>query len=261
VGLVKIVSRGEYGACVGKSRNDAGNHFSLRVLGACFAAALFASPNGASAAQDRLDYRVSHSIYGDIGTYSNVVERDGETTKVTTTLDVKVSILGIVAYRRSAHRVETWMGDRLVDFQSTSRLNGKTIALSGAAQGDNFVLASPNGKLRAPATIRVANPWTTNNLNGDTILSPDDGTIRKARLTDAGDTSVTIQARNIRAHEYDIAMIGTAKHYQVWFDASGTPVMFRLFDSDGICTFTLNDPKPSDVLLAEKARNPQQGTP
>ena len=95
----------------------------------------------------------------------------------------------------------------------------------------------------------------------DTVLSPDDGAIRKARLTDAGETSVTIQARNIRVHEYDIGLIGTAKHYQVWFDTVGTPVMFRVFDSDGICTFTLNDPKPPDVLLAERARNPQQGTP
>lgn len=260
MGLGKIVSSGD-GACGAKSRRHAGNHVSLCVLGACFAAVLLASPDGAMAAQDRLDYRVSHSIYGDIGTYSNVVDRDGETTMVTSTLDVKVSILGIVAYRRSAHRVETWMGDRLVDFQSTSRLNGTTIALSGAAQGDNFVLTSPNGKSRAPASIRVANPWTTNNLNGDTILSPDDGAIRKARLTDAGETSVTIQSWNIRAHEYDVAMIGTAKHYQVWFDAAGRPVMFRLFDSDGICTFTLNDPKTSDVQLAQKARNPQQGTP
>ena len=32
-----------------------------------------------------LDYRVSHSIYGDIGTYSNAIERDGQTTMVTST--------------------------------------------------------------------------------------------------------------------------------------------------------------------------------
>ena len=261
MGLVKIVSTGEYGACSAKSRKDAGNHFSLRVLGACFAAVLFASPDGASAAQDRLDYRVSHSIYGDIGTYSNVIETDGDTTTVRTTLDIKVSILGVVAYRRAAHRVETWMGDRLVDFQSTSRLNGKTIVLSGAAQGDKFVLTLPNGKASAPASVRVANPWTTNNLNGDTVLSPDDGAIRKARLTDAGEMSVMIQVQNIRVHEYDVAMVGTAKHYQVWFDTVGTPVMFRVFDSDGVCTFTLNGPRPSDVLLAERARNPQQGIP
>jgi hypothetical protein len=171
VGLAKIVSSGECRACGAKSRKDAGNHFSRRVLCACFAAGLFASPDGASAAQDHLDYRVSHSIYGDIGAYSNVVDRDGETTTVTSTLDVKVSILSIVAYRRSAHRVETWMGDRLVDFQSTSRLNGRTIALSGAAQGDNFVLTSPNGKLRAPTSIHVANTWKKNKINRKKIIS------------------------------------------------------------------------------------------
>ena len=133
--------------------------------------------------------------------------------------------------------------------------------LSGAAQGDEFVRTAPSGKLSAPASLRVANPWTTNTLNGDTILLPDEGVIKKARLTDAGETSVTIQARNVRAREYDIGLIGAAKRYQVWFDAANTPVMFRVFDSDGICTFTLNGPKPPDVLLADRARNPQQGTP
>ncbi len=260
MGLAKIISSGEGGAGVANSGKKAGNHFSLPVLGACFAAVLFSSPE-ATAAQYRLDYRASHSIYGDIGTYSNAIETDGDTTTVTTTLDIKVSILGVVAYRRSAHRVETWMGDRLVRFQGTSLLNGKTIVLSGAAQGDEFILTSPSGKVSAPPSIRVANPWTTNNLKGDTIFSPDDGAIRKARLTDAGEMSVIIQAQNIRAHEYDVALVGTAKHYQVWFDAVGTPVMFRVFDSDGICTFTLNGPRPPDVLLAERARNPQQGVP
>ena len=257
----KIISGGESKPGAAKSRKDARNHFLPSVFGACFAGMLFASPHAASAAQYRLDYQVSHSIYGDIGTYSNVVETDGGTTTVTTTLDIKVSILGIVAYRRSAHRVETWMGDRLVHFQGTSHLNGKTIELSGAAQDDNFVITAPSGKVSAPASIRVANPWTANILNGDTILLPDDGTIRKARLTDAGETSVTIQGQNIRAREYDIGLIGTAKRYQVWFNAANMPVMFRLFDFDGICTFSLNGPKTPDVLLADRARNPQPGGP
>ena len=259
--MAKIILNGECGPGAAKSRKHARNHFLASVFGVCFAGVLFASPDTAAAAPYHLDYKVSHSLYGDIGTYSNVIETDRDTTTVTTTLDIKVSILGVVADRRSAHRVETWMGDRLVHFQGTSRLNGKTIELSGAAQGDEFVLTAPNGKVSAPASIRVANPWTANTLNGDTILIPDDGAIRKARLTDAGETSVTIQGRDIRAREYDIGVIGTAKRYQVWFDAANTPVMFRLFDSDGICTFTLNGPKDPDVLLAERARNPQPGEP
>ena len=115
--------------------------------------------------------------------------------------------------------------------------------------------------MNAPASIRVANPWTANILDGDTIFLPDDGAIRKARLTGAGETSLTIQGRDIRAREYDIGLIGTAKRYQVWFDAANMPVMFRLFDFDGVCTFTLNGPKTPDVLLADRADNPQSGAP
>jgi Family of unknown function (DUF6134) len=261
VGMVRIISGGECKAAAAKSRKNARNHLLPRVFGACLAALLFAGPHAALAAQYRLDYRVSHSLYGDIGTYSNVIETDGDTTTVTSALDVKVSILGVVGYRRDARRVETWMGDRLLDFHGTSHLNGKTIVLRGSARGDEFVIITPNGEVSAPASIRVANPWTTNTLNGDTILLPDEGVIKKTRLTDAGETSVTIRGRNVRVREYDIGLIGAAKHYQVWFDATNTPVMFRVFDSDGICTFTLNGAKLHNMLLAERARNPQQGTP
>lgn len=259
MGMVKIISGCECGTGAAKSRKSSRNHLSLSVFGACFAAGLFGGHDAAAAAQYRLDYRVSHSLYGDIGTYSNVVESDGDSTTVTSALDVKVSILGLVGYRRDARRVETWMGDRLIDFQATSHLNGKTVVLSGAAKGDEFVLTTAHGKVRAPASIRIANPWTTSTLNGDTILLPDEGLIKKVRLTDAGETSVTIRARNVRVREYDIGLIGAAKHYQVWFDAVGTPVMFRVFDSDGICTFTLNGPKPPEVLLADRV--PQPGGP
>src|SRR5258708_6167624 len=136
LGTTKIISGGESEPGAAKSRKNARNHFLPSVFGACFAAALFASPHAAAAVQYRLDYQVSHSIYGDIGTYSNVVETDGGTTTVTTTLDIKVSILGIVAYRRSAHRVETWMGDRLGHFPGRSHPNGKTHQLVGAREGD-----------------------------------------------------------------------------------------------------------------------------
>jgi hypothetical protein len=41
----------------------------------------------------------------------------------------------------------------------------------------------------------------------------------------------------------------------VWFDAADTPVKFNIFDSDGICTFTLSGARPPDVLLAQRAQH------
>ena len=132
-------------------------------------------------------------------------------------------------------------------------MNGKKIVVSGAAEGDGFAVTLPSGTVKAPASIRVANPWTGNTLNGDTILLPDEGVVQKARLTDRGEASVTLGDLEIRARQYDIALIGAKKHYLVWFDAADTPVKFSVFDSDGTCTFTLSGAKPPDVLLAQRA--------
>ena len=240
-------------ACGGPGSAELRKGSLLRFLACSFAALLFTGSPAAAATQ-RLDYRVSHSIYGDIGTYSNVIESDGAATTVTSALDIKVTILGLIAYRQEARRVEQWKGDRLVSFRGVADMNGKRTVVSGEAEGDGFVVTSPSGKTTAPAWVRVANPWTASTLNGDALLLPDDGAVKKARLTDKGEASVLIGEREIRARQYDIALIGAKKHYFVWFDAADTPVKFSVFDSDGTCTFTLSGPKPPDVLLAQRAQ-------
>ena len=246
------INTGRHGPASAQLRRKPLPNF-LRCRFACSFAALLLTGSPTDAATRRLDYRVSHSTYGDIGTYSNVIETEGATTTVTSALDVKVTILGLVAYRRESRRVEQWNGDRLISFHGVSNMNGKKIVVSGAAVGDGFVVTLPSGKVTAPASIRVANPWTGNTLNGDTILLPDEGVVQRARLIDGGEASVTIGDREVRARQYDIALIGAKKHYLVWFDAADTPVKFNIFDSDGICTFTLSGPKPPDVLLAQRA--------
>src|SRR5215468_7575373 len=98
------------------------------------AAAFVANP--AAYAAEKMVYSVHHSRYGDIGTYTNSVEKAGETTTVTTDAHIQVSLLGIVLYRQDAQRQERWNGNRLVSFHGVTTVNGKPTEMTGAAQGD-----------------------------------------------------------------------------------------------------------------------------
>jgi hypothetical protein len=73
-----------------------------RGLERAFAALLsvFAAVSAAQAAPEIYEYRVVHSIYGEIGRYSNTVERRGDETEVRSELRISVRILGISAYRQ-----------------------------------------------------------------------------------------------------------------------------------------------------------------
>jgi hypothetical protein len=93
----------------------------------------FLADDGAAVSADSyaLRYRVKHATYGDIGTYSNTVERTGDTTTVLTEAHFKVSLLGIVLHREDARRTERWRGDRLVFFHGVTTKNGQPVELRG----------------------------------------------------------------------------------------------------------------------------------
>jgi Domain of unknown function (DUF6134) len=192
-----------------------------------------------SASPERMVYRVQHPRYGNIGTYSNAVEKSGNTTTVTTEAHILVSVLGVVLYRQDIARQERWNADRLVAFHGVTTVNGKSIELTGSADGDRFVLMSPDGAIVAPASVRIANPWSADVLRGDTLLTPDRGRIENVQVKTTEETSLAINGRATRTKHYEINRLDGAKRYEVWLDDQGTPVQFITYNPNGMITFTL----------------------
>src|SRR5260221_7148505 len=85
----------------------------------------------ASASPERMVYRVQHSRYGNIGTYSNAVEEAGNVTTVTTEAHIAVSILGFVLYRQDIGRQERWNADRPVSFHRGPTVTRRAYELQG----------------------------------------------------------------------------------------------------------------------------------
>jgi hypothetical protein len=192
-----------------------------------------------SASPERMVYRVQHSRYGNIGIYSNAVEKAGSVTTVTTEAHILVSILGVVLYRQDVARQERWNADRLVSFHGVTTVNGKSYELTGIADGDRFVLMSPDGPIVAPASVRIANPWSADVLRGDTLLTPDRGRIENVQVKTTEETSLAINGRTTRTKHYEINRLDGTKRYDVWLDDRGTPVQFTTNNPNGMVTFTL----------------------
>jgi hypothetical protein len=212
----------------------------FRFLSVIAAAASMAMITPAQPATPQsLVYTVHHSRYGDIGTYSNAVEKTGETTTVVTNAHIQVSILGVVLYRQDAARQEHWSGNRLMSFHGVTTVNGKAFEMSGTAQGDRFVMMSPDGDIVAPASVRIANPWSADVLHGTTMLTPDRGRMENLQVKDGEDTSVSINGRNTSAKRYEIDRLDGQKRYEIWMDTRGTPVKFITYNPNGSVTFTL----------------------
>jgi hypothetical protein len=190
--------------------------------------------NAQSSAQ--FTYRVSHSVFGDIGTYTNTVEptRDGATVKTQAHFEVKM--MGLRMYREEADRTERWQGNRLVSFRGVTDKGNGPQEVKGEARGSSFVINSPEGTITAPWSVHPANPWSSSFLHSNTMMRPDTGKLEQVRVGSGQETAVKIDNANIPAVKYEVD--GSTK-YTVWLDGRGVAVKFLVDDDTGKVTFTL----------------------
>jgi Family of unknown function (DUF6134) len=181
-------------------------------------------------------YRVNHSIFGDIGTYSNPFEPSRDGTTVKTRAHFEVKMLGVRMHREDAERTEHWQGNRLVSFHGVTDKGDGPIEVNGEARGNSFVIISPQGTTTAPWSVHPANPWSANFLHSNTMMRPDSGKLEQVRIGTGQETAVKIDGATIRAVKYEID--GSTK-YTVWLDSRGVPVEFVVDDDTGKVTFML----------------------
>ena len=181
-------------------------------------------------------YRVSHSTFGEIGTYSNTVEPNRDGTTVQTRAHFEVTMLGVRMYREDAARTERWQGNRLVSFHGVTDKGNGPVEVNGEARGNGFVINSSQGTVTAPASVHPANPWSSNFLGSNTMMRPDSGRIEQVRIGSGQETTVKIDGATIPAVKFEVD--GSTK-YTVWLDGRGVPVKFVADDDTGKVTFTL----------------------
>jgi Family of unknown function (DUF6134) len=208
------------------------------------------SPVCEAAAPMQLTYRVTHSVYGDIGTYINTIEPSaGGTTTVRTRAHFEVKMLGIKMYSEDAQRTERWQGNRLIWFSGVTEKHGAPMVIRGEARGNNFIISSPEGTITAPGNVHPANPWSANFLYSNTMMRVDDGKIEKVRISGGEPVVLNLDGRSVRAQKYDV---NGATRYEVWIDSKGVPVMFVVDEDSGKITFTLTSCTICDLAVAQQ---------
>jgi Family of unknown function (DUF6134) len=227
-----MMSRGNL---AGRGRVRHWNRLVFAAVAGVFAY-LVSAGNGYAETPAQFVYRVSHSIFGDIGSYANTIQptRDGVT--VQTRVNFEVSMLGVRVHRENAERTEQWQGDRLVSFHGVTDKGKGPIEVRGEARGNGFVISSSQGIVTAPASVHPANPWSANFLRSNTMMRPDSGQIEQVRIGKGQETVVKIDGASIPAVKFEI---DGSTRYTVWIDGRGVPVMFVADDDTGKVTFTL----------------------
>jgi hypothetical protein len=203
------------------------------------AAALLASATAAGPANaipESYEYRVIHPTYGDIGTYTNIVDRLGDDAEVRTQLKIQVRILGITVYRQEAQRIERWHGQMLLAFDGVTITNGDRLEVHGAPRDGGFAITTPTGTVVAPGGVHPSNPWSAMVLKADVMMSTRTGKISHVQISGGEVTQVSLDGTKLTAHQYEIA---SSKHHFVWLSDDGTPVAFRTNEDGTLIDFVL----------------------
>jgi hypothetical protein len=207
-----------------------------RVLLAALLAAAAALVQPARAEVQVLEYRVEHPLYGDIGTYTTVVERHGDAVEVRSDLHIAVKLLGVVVHRQDGTSVERWDAGRLVAFHSRTDANGEVTAVAAEVRGEEFVIDSSLGRFTAPLDVRPSNPWSPEILGASIIMSTRTGKLFKVRLGRTADRVVVVDGKPTPLREYEV--VGE-KRQALWLDESGAPIAFRTEENGTTIAFVL----------------------
>jgi hypothetical protein len=186
------------------------------------------------------EYRVEHPLYGEIGTYTNVIDEAAGRVDVRSSLHVAVRFLGLAVYRQDADSAEHWENGRLVTFHSATITNGELTEVSGTAQEEGFMITRPTGTVLGPSNLHPSNPWSANILGSTTLMSPKTGKLFNVHLGKTEEKMVVLGDHQALLREYQV--IGE-KRQVLWLDDEGTPVGFR----------TEEDGTPIDFVLTRHA--------
>jgi hypothetical protein len=208
------------------------------MVATLLAAPLLLAP---AARAETYSYTIEHPSFGTIGSYVDRIERTAEGLRIETTLQIAVRALGIVLHREEAHRSQEWRNGRLVRFEGVTTTNGTTIAVHGEAQGDRFVVDSPNGIVAAPANVVVSDPWQATRSGGGTgsavMLSTKTGKIETVHASGGDTAPLTVHGVDVPARHFSYA---SDKKQDVWLSVRGIPLQFRTMENGTPIDFTLS---------------------
>jgi hypothetical protein len=227
---------------------------SLSALACAPALAEPAEPTGGG--QRVYVYAVMHPVYGEIGTYTDTIDRGPGTIRIDGCLRISVKVLGLVAYRMESDTTEILRGDRLISLRSATDKDGERLEVRGEARGDQFFVNGTGGSFAGPANIAPTDPWLLTRTGEETVVFTDTGRIFNVSISGGDMDTVKVNGVPVAARHFVVTGV---RRQEVWFDDGKIPVMFRVVEDGTPIDFVLKNGvasangSPSSVPVSQRA--------
>ena len=183
-------------------------------------------------------YSVRHPFYGEIGTFTDTIDRQAETMRIDGRLRVAVKFLGIVVYRQDSDITAIMRDDRLVSLQSATKKGREVLEVRGEAQGDQFVVNATAGSFAGPANSLPSDPFVLKGTGEGTMIFTDTGEIISVQVSGGDHGTVSVNGDMVSARHF---IVEGVTRREVWLDNRGIPVMFRMVENGTAIDFVLKN--------------------
>lgn len=198
-----------------------------------------ASPQSAEASPTATTsqvYRVTHSLFGDVGTFTQSITHDGDRIVVDSHLDVQVTVLfsKIVLHEVRSTVREIWSAGRLLTYDSVTLEDGEITEIHGRAEDDAFTTSGPSGEARLPADISSMTRWSIDLTHMNLLLSPETGRLRRVAITGGARQRLDLGSGPVLATHF---IAHGDESFELWYDKDEHLVKLELHTATGKVSF------------------------
>ena len=187
------------------------------------------------AAAGKVEYRIDHSKYDEIGSHVVTFSREGEDLVVDVAIDIKVKILFFTGHSVVSERRETWRGGRMVAYKAHTDENSELFDVTARAEGGKLVIEGPEGRAEADGAVFPTHPWNPEIVKGAVQMDTKTGKLLNVTVAPAGSEAIEVAGKAVETSKYTVT--GDLER-ELWFDAKGNWIQLR-FPKDGeTLTFT-----------------------
>jgi hypothetical protein len=150
-----------------------------------------------------------------------IARADDSTTTVAADTEVKVTVLGLAAYKYSYRGQETWKGGKLQKFESTCNDDGKRFVVRAVAEAEGIRVKVNNQERMVSSDVWLTSYWSRpdKKVLDQTIpiVDADTGRDLEAKVTYVGQEQLNLAGQALTVMHYKL--VGKV-NVDLWYDAS-----------------------------------------
>jgi hypothetical protein len=139
-----------------------------------------------------------------VGTHLFEVVGDATQRRVQSIADFKLKVFFVPAYSYRHTNVERWANDCLLEFDASTRINGKQTQVTGTSSDSGFTVRKESERQVLPNCVMTFAYWNPEFLKQKRLLNPQTGEFVDVSVELLGQDTLEVRGQRVAADRYKV---------------------------------------------------------